>query len=382
MGAVGRISRRTVLAGALATAVGGTAAAPAVAAGARRDGEALVETTELRSPDGSLSMSQIAGSNDRGQAVGNGVRDGTPCALWWAAGALRELRPPVPGRAQVRAVNNLGLAVGAYSPDGEDVWYPVAWRRGRPVRLRACPAPGGVAERVNDRGQIVLRQTPRDGASETRLSLLHGGRHTPITPPGPVTGQFTLRGLSERGHVLAGGHGAGARFLWHAGTATDLGELDWVAGVNADGQVAGHAGGQPCLWHRGRTALLSTPAGALAAVSSGAGRVINDHGDIAGRTSVGTDHRAVLWRAGRRIELGADPGVFCAALAVNNRREAVGHHRGAALWRDGRRIRLDAPPGFEDGTAEWIGADGTVFGTAALPEGEHLTLRAVRWTVR
>ncbi|GAA5152236.1 MULTISPECIES: hypothetical protein [Amycolatopsis] len=236
----------------------------------------------------------------------------------------------------------------------------------------------------------------------------------PASVPGvalePGNGASWASGLNERGEVL-GAHVVGADvhgYVWRKGVVTDLGTLpggdySLATAINESGDIAGYSGIYPLgplhavLWHHGTITDLGTLGGnSFAAAINDRGMIVgnsqpelhapqfravtwyrgvmtvlpalagaeydnpgfvNDRGDVAGYSSLGTGVHAVLWTGGRVVDLG--PGRVTALdeqgrVLVDGTDEQGQVSR--FLWDHGRRIAL--PTGVTG-----LGERGEIFGT-------------------
>jgi probable HAF family extracellular repeat protein len=169
-----------------------------------------------------------------------------------------------------------------------------------------------------------------------------------------ITGRLLVLPVAVAPPLLAGAPAAPASAHTTGWRITDLGVLpggvaSTATAVNDRDDVAGYSDTGPAispthavLWHAGRELDLGTLGGTG---STAAG--LNDAQDVVGtsQTSSGSYH-AFRWRQGRMIDLGTLGGASSGATAVNNRGEVVGYSETetgsvhAFLWRPGRMIDL------------------------------------------
>lgn len=181
-------------------------------------------------------------------------------------------------------------------------------------------------------------------------------RGTPLDLPGES--RTWARDMNDRGQIV------GQReirtdvvhpFLWHRGTAIDLGvletgpdEMGIAAGINAHGDVVGGSRigstNHAVLWRRGRIIDLGTLGGAYSFANA-----INDRGQIVGNSEVASGElHGFIWQNGRMRDLGIRG--FTMAVDINNRGQVVGSSTFGAegrpyrayLWQGGRVTRLPA----------------------------------------
>lgn len=257
--------------------------------------------------------------------------------------------------------------------------HGVLWRNGEIIDLGTLPEGGydSLATAVNNRGTVVgfALNTVPDPFSlvgfplQTRAFLWQDGVMQDL---GTLGGPDAIAGLiNDRGEVAgisyppidpAIGSPVVHPFLWYNGTMIDLGSLGGTdsepTGLNQNGQVVGFSSlagdtmTHPFIWKNGQLKDLGTLGG-----NSGTTNWINDRGEIAGKADLPgpapQDHDAVLWREGRKIDLGTFPGDSCSnAYFVNMRGQVVGTsesrdlcHMGvgehAFLWQHGQMIDLN-----------------------------------------
>lgn len=284
-----------------------------------------------------------------------------------------------------------GLIVGASQNGQLDpiVGFPqnrgVLWRNGEIIDLGVLPEGGydSLASAVNSRGQVAgfaLNTVPDPFSivgypGQTRAFLWQDGVMQDL---GTLGGPDAIAGLiNDRGDVAgisyppidpAIGTPVVHPFLWRNGKMIDVGSLGGTdsepTGLNQNGEIvgfsslSGDAMTHPFLWKNGQLKDLGTLGG-----NNGTTNWINDRGEIAGKADLPgpapQDHDAVLWREGRKIDLGTFPGDSCSnAYFVNMRGQVVGTsekrdlcHMGvgehAFLWQHGHMIDLNTviPPG-------------------------------------
>jgi probable HAF family extracellular repeat protein len=124
-------------------------------------------------------------------------------------------------------------------------------------------------------------------------------------------------------------------FLWQAGRMTDLGRGNVPSAINERGQVAGSGQRRAFLWQHGKITPLVTAGDRSYATA------INDRGEIVGDVWTSGGGRAVLWRAGKAIDL----GISGEPSAINAQGEIVAVGPGASsadafVWRAGKATDL------------------------------------------
>jgi probable HAF family extracellular repeat protein len=195
--------------------------------------------------------------------------------------------------------------------------------------------------------------------------------------------------------VSAAADGFSHPFLWQQGVMTDLGLLPEgisasAEDINAVGDVVGAGTAesfpyQPhaILWRRGQVIPLALlPGGSYSQAFA-----INDWGLIAGAADDGVSTHATVWWAGTPIPLEGlalptgDSGGW--ATDVNNLGQVVGSayvdgpHTRAVLWQAGRAIDLGTLPGDDHSQALAINDRGQIVGLSANIEAS--TMRAFLW---
>jgi probable HAF family extracellular repeat protein len=230
--------------------------------------------------------------NDRGDVIGNSaVADGSWHGFLWRNGIMTDL-----GALDPVDINNRGEIAGTV--DGVAV---VRSRNGRVVSLGTL---GGLFSRpvaINDRGDVVgVSDTPdfRNAVFGWKNGTM---RELPLDD---------VSGINDRGQV-SGGRLAGTGFhaaVWHRGTVTDLGALDFdrsnTYGVNDRGWVIGWVFSpeqreRGALWRDGELIDVGTLGGGTTTLVA-----VNDRGAILAYSQLadGFVHPA-LWRAGAFTDL-------------------------------------------------------------------------------
>jgi probable HAF family extracellular repeat protein len=245
--------------------------------------------------------------------------------------------------------------------------------------------PGGSfseANDINNRGWVVGTSGQASGEGLGHAFLWRNGRMLDL---GTLGGEFSeALEVNNRGVVVGNSEtasGALRPFAWYRGVMRELnvaGINSFATAVNNRGQVTGAATRDPAQeaeayrWQRGRTTFLGT---LPAQFPSSVGRDINDRGQVVGSsmTLSGGAH-AVLWRAGRIVDLGTLGGVASSAEGINNRGWVVGESDTgdgphAFLWRKGQLTDLGTLLGFGFSSAAAVNDRGVIVGRSLSDTG-------------
>ena len=257
------------------------------------------------------------------------------------------------GKWKPTAINARGDIVGSRATS-KCGGQPVLWRNGR-ITVVTARGDCGVANAVNDRGQVV-------------------GRHKLLFP--------------------------WAAFLWRGGTITELGDKSSISAasdVDSHGRVVGtsayYLGGRdsededPSTWNEPRAWLWRdgkmTGLGTLGGNASIA-RAVNDVGQVVGESTTKSNRtHAFLSQSGKMVDLGTLAGATSRATAVNGRGQVVGcasitaRTDHAFLWQNGTMRDL----GTLDNTSKAVAVNdqGQVIGWSDAKDGWR---HAVLWTLR
>lgn len=262
--------------------------------------------------------------------------------------------------------------------------------------LGTLGGPASCASAINAAGVVVGKAQTRDGA--WRATVWAEGETVDLGRL-PGTTESEACGINSEGQVVGMCFGGVRRayrpFLWQDGEMVDLGDLGGSASasaINDLGQVVGGSFTGPnrstaehhaALWvDNGAIADLGTLPGGRESHAWG----INDAGLAVGvaQTPDGTD-RAVLWRDGEIIDLGALGGADSRATAVGESGMIVGTARTrdgalhAFMWLDGTMTDLGAPERARRSRACGVNASGQVVGVVTVRSSGREVHRALTW---
>jgi probable HAF family extracellular repeat protein len=328
-----------------------------------------VAATELPGLGGSSTIALDVDTS--GRAVGaSATAGGSMHPVLWDGGRATDLAPTLPARAsgEAQGIADNGRIVGFLTDAAPGGGGPgvVTWLGGTTATVSAPPATGDEAVDVNNRNEIVYRDSGRS-------FLWRNGSRMPAPDVAPGV-PLRLADVNEQG--LTAGTSAPAdpddrrAYTWLPGRApVRLGTLggSWseAVAVNDQGQVVGlseTAAGQRRMFVTQGSSLIDLGtlggdgADAVDAVRPPglAPRLVNNHGHVVGvsETAAGERH-AFLWRDGRMTDLGTlGPGGTSQAHAVNDLDQVVGLSSGGAaaiadgfVWQDGRMVDLGQTTG-------------------------------------
>ncbi|MFN3647946.1 MAG: hypothetical protein ACK47B_00085 [Armatimonadota bacterium] len=265
----------------------------------------------------------VTALNNRGQAVGAGVRElqdepGLWTGLSWRSTAPILLRVPEGARGTwPHAINNRGLIAG--ETDFGDRTQATLWRKGKPKLLPELPdGLGSTALALNDRGQAAGTVLTAD---DYWLAAVWTGRRLRTLPPLPETTHSEAHALNNRGKVagvsLTFSEGTEGEIIvrratsWHGRHATALGEPEGttesdVLDLNDRGDVVGWAAGDsgmvlPAAWSKRGPRLLPLPEGAIGGMAS----AVDSRGRVVGWVGDDNGVRMLLWTARGTFDLSA-----------------------------------------------------------------------------
>lgn len=279
--------------------------------------------TDLGPLTGASDYSLGYAINDRGDAAGVGVIDGTLRAVLWAGGSVRDLGnvgASSPGEllgAEAHGLNNAGAVVGqGFVRTSTSVTsHGFVWRNGLMTQLNGPDAEANsAAYAVNEAGHVAGLATA-DGA--TRAALWINGQARLIGP--------ALGGVAA---------------------STDINEFDQAVGSASTTSGTPHA----FSWQAGITTLLP----ALVPGFGSAAKALNDSGQIVGTSDSPDSYQAVIWIGGQAVRLPDTAGSFeSVANDINNQGQIVGYKRTTSssgettpmLWQGGHGYDLNSLSG-------------------------------------
>jgi probable HAF family extracellular repeat protein len=259
-----------------------------------------------------------AAVNNHGDAVGDN---------WlWTNGQVRMLTHPYGGVQSVdindrrQVVGNLGIAPDEYG-------HVFLWQNGQFTLITAPDGMHAFANSVNNRGEVLGYVVNADWSVRQGF-VWRAGVMSLLAPLGGT--MVDVRAINDRGQVVGFSSLAGSDvvhpFLWQNGRMTDLmagrpTERGYAMDVNNAGDVVGNVGSRAVLWRAGRTVDLALPG------QYGYARLLNERGDIAGtissQTSTGDAQNQVFrWRHGRILlseAFGGETSLVVAGLDSHGR---------------------------------------------------------------
>lgn len=327
--------------------------------GTKQSGPPLRYTlTDLGTLGGTFS--QAFGVNDKGWVVGFATTEGdiSVHAFLWRRGVMTDLgtlggSDPLP-YSVAGSINNRGEIVGfsetsIADPLGENfcgdflVCLPVVWRRGEITTLPTLGGNNGVANGINNRGQVIGHtETARLDPTCDPPQVLNyqpviwekGYVHKLPTIPGDPDGFVnTINDKGQAGgDTVACNLSSGHPVLWQNGKATAITGMEPVD-INNRGEATGTGGDangvqHAALWKKGVVTILET----LPDAAESHGNSINDKGQVTGQSCSANgwpDCTVFVWQNGivRDLNALATPGSSLFALdtgRMNARGQIVG----------------------------------------------------------
>jgi probable HAF family extracellular repeat protein len=301
-----------------------------------------------------------AGINNKGWVAGFSTLPGdlSQPAFLWRNGKLTNLgtlggpnsQPSYSPFSETGDIGG-GAETPISDPNGEDFCYhgtflicrPVLWHDGVITALPTLGGYNGVANQVNNKGQVA-------GVAESASlppACLPGLAEPVVWEKGHIQelhvfpGDFTGVALAINDKGEAAGFSATCTtfhaLLWRNGTITDLGNLGGIANnvaaaINDQGQIAGVSDlpgdttSHAFLWQHGKMADLGTLPGDFSSNALG----INSKTQVVGVSNdINGNPRAILWECGVMTDLNAllpagSPWFLIEADSINSRGEIVG----------------------------------------------------------
>jgi probable HAF family extracellular repeat protein len=306
------------------------------------------------------TFSQAFGVNDKGWVVGFATTEGdiSAHAFLWRRGVMTDLgtlggSDPLPFSV-AGSINNRGEIVGLSQtsiadPLGENfcgnflVCLPVVWRRGEITTLPTLGGNNGVANGINNRGQIIghTETAQLDPTCDPPQVLNYqpviwekGYVHKLPTIPGDPDG--FVNAINDKGQAggdtVACNLSSGHPVLWQNGKATAITGMEPVD-INNRGEATGTGGDangvqHAALWKNGVVTILET----LPDAAESHGNSLNDKGQVTGQSCSANgwpDCTVFVWQNGivRDLNAIATPGSSLFALdtgRMNARGQIVG----------------------------------------------------------
>jgi probable HAF family extracellular repeat protein len=220
--------------------------------------------TDLGTLGGTLSAA--TDMNDKGLVVGWSRLEGSTAdrAFIWEDGVMTDLGTLGGSSSVAWGINNRGQVVGT-STLANGTPRAFLWEEGTMIDLGVLSGTGtSSAAGINDHGEIVGLSSTSDLVCAPIPFIWRRGVMAAISLPGKscFSGQFTVRDISDAGHVIGGFNRSGVwrPWIWQDGVSVDLPGAPGDAGVfrvNSSGETVGFSLqsiniGPAVLWSVGR----------------------------------------------------------------------------------------------------------------------------------
>jgi len=227
--------------------------------------------------------------NDLGQVVGIGP-DSRP-VIRNPDGSMRQLAGAV-SQLTITGFNNQGTVVGSAVIPGFSLPQPVVWRNGGTVERLPFQGLGGIAQRVNNRGDIIGYMSGASGTGAGQVGFIQwGDGHAP-----QLFDNYMPQLINDHGLVIGQLAGEFGVRTWQDGVfgQSAFGDL-FVGALNNEGRMAGQSD------YHAFSLMERDGQRDIQELWFGFADDINTAGSIVGETEF-TSH-AMLWQQGRSYAL-------------------------------------------------------------------------------